>query len=87
MTPYPTPDALWMIILSMEHSINHVYTNEKFDSMYGWYDSNVQNMWKIAFFVVVIFDDFWDLWWPDMTPYPTPDALCMIMLSTQSIMY
>ena len=49
-TPYPSPGTLWMIILSMEHSINHVCTNEKFDSMYGWYGSNAQNMWKIAFF-------------------------------------
>ena len=28
---------------------------------------------KNTFFV--IFDYFWDLWSPDMTPYPTPDAL------------
>ena len=44
MTPYPTPDTLCIIILSMEHSINDVCTNEKFDSMYGWYGSNAQNM-------------------------------------------
>ena len=30
-------------------TLNHVCTNEKFDSMYGWYGSNAQNMWKIAF--------------------------------------
>ena len=29
----------------------------------------------------VTFDDFWDLWSPKMTAYPTPDALCLIILS------
>ena len=110
-TQYPSPDTLWMTILSLGHSImcvpkrnliqcmgdmalmaimcekwpilcdflwffgplearwdpifftrrhmndyfifwtlNLVCTNEKFDSMYGWYGSNAQNMWKIANF-------------------------------------
>ena len=31
---------------------------------------------------------FWDLWSPDMSPYPTPDALWMIILSLEhSIIY
>ena len=68
-------------------TFHNVCTNEKFDSMYGWYGSNAQNMWKIAF-LFVIFDDFWDLWCPDMTPYLTPDALWMIILSLgHSTMY
>jgi len=31
-------------------TLNPVCNNEKFDSMYGWYGSNPQNMWKIANF-------------------------------------
>ena len=121
-TPYPSPDTLWMIILSLGHSImcvskrnliqymgdmalmaimcekwpifmwflmifwtfgvqmgpisftrrpmndyfifgtlNPVCNNEKLDSMYGWYGSNAQNMWKIANFgrfLMII----WALW-------------------------
>ena len=119
--PCPSPDTLWMIILSLGHSImyvpkrnliqcmgdmalmaimcekwpifmwflmifwtfgvqmgpisftrrpmndyfifgtlNLVCTNEKFDSMYGWYGSNAQNMWKIANFgwFLMIFGPF-----------------------------
>ena len=58
-------------------TLNHVCTKEKFDSMYGWYGSNGHYMWNI----LVIFDDFLDLWRPDGTPYPSPDALWMIILS------
>ena len=68
-------------------TLNPVCNNEKFDSMYGWYGSNAQNMWKIANFGL-FFDDFWDLWSPERTLYPTPDALWMITLSLgHSIMY
>ena len=35
-------------------TLKHVCTNQKFDSMYGWYGYCAQNMWKIA-----IFCDFW----------------------------
>ena len=40
--------------------LNHVCTNEKFDSMYGWYGSNAKNMWKIANFwwFLMIFGPF-----------------------------
>ena len=36
MTPYGTPNALWMIILSLGN-IHCVCSNDKFDSMYWWY--------------------------------------------------
>ena len=66
---------------------NHVYTNETFYSMYGWYGSNVHYMWKIVNFWWFLID-FWDLWSPDRTPDPTPDALWKIVLSLEhSIMY
>ena len=41
-------------------TLNLVCTNEKFDSMYGWYGSNAQNMWKIANFgrFLMIFGPF-----------------------------
>ena len=41
-------------------TLNHVCTNEKFDSMYGWYGSNAQNMWKIVNFgwFLMIFGPF-----------------------------
>ena len=41
-------------------TLSHVCTNEKFDSMYGWYGSNAQNMWKIANFgrFLMIFGPF-----------------------------
>ena len=41
-------------------TLNYVFTNEKFDSMYGWYGSNAQNMWKIANFgrFLMIFGPF-----------------------------
>ena len=41
-------------------TLNHVCTNEKFDSMYGWYGSNAQNMWKIANF---------GWFWPRASPF------------------
>ena len=31
-------------------TLNHVCTNEKFNSMHGWYGSNAQNIWKTANF-------------------------------------
>ena len=76
-------------ILSKQHindyllwdtTLNRVCSNDKFASMHGWYGFNAQIMWKICNFLV-IFDDFWDLWSPDRTPDPTPDALWMIILS------
>ena len=51
MNPYPTSDALWMIILSLGHSILNAM---KFDSMYGWYGYYAKNVLKIG-----IFYDFW----------------------------
>ena len=43
---------------------------------------------RIANFLGLKKNNFWDLWSPDMTPYPTPDALWMIVLSLgHSIMY
>ena len=68
-------------------TLNPVCNNEKFDSMYGWYCSNAQNMWKIAnfgWFLMI----FWALWSPGGTPYPSPDTLWMIILSFgHSIIY
>ena len=44
--------------------------------------------WPISIQFWVVFGDFWDLWRPDMIPYPTPDALWMIILSLgHSTMY
>ena len=68
-------------------ALNHVCTKVKFDLMYGWYGSNGHYVWKMANFYV-IFDDFLDLWRPDGTPYSSPDALWMIILSFgHSILY
>ena len=59
---------IWPHILSRHHindyfifwTLNRVCSNDKFDSMHGWYGFNAQIMWKICHFWV-IFYDFWDL--------------------------
>ena len=38
-------------------------------------------IWENSQFLVFFLDGFWDLWSSDMTPYPTPDALWIIILS------
>ena len=76
--PYPSPDALRMIILSLGHSILYVTMRNLIQCM-----GDMALMPKICensqFWVV--FDDFRDLWSSDMTPYPTPDALWLIISS------
>ena len=69
-------------------TLNHVCTNEKFDSMYGWYGSNPQNMWKMANFYVMFYD-FLDLWSPDGTHilHQTPYEWLFYLWDTQSCMY
>ena len=60
--PYKWLSYLW------DTTLNRVCSNDKFDSMHGWYGFNAQIMWKICNFFV-IFDDLWDLCSPYMTPY------------------
>ena len=47
----------WLI---QHWEFHNVCTNEKFDSMYGWYGSNAKKMWKIANFglFLMIFGTF-----------------------------
>ena len=71
-------------------TLNHVCTNEKFDSMYRWYGStsNAQNMWKIANFFV-IFDDFCDFFGAQKGPHillQTPYEWLFYLWDTQSCM-
>ena len=148
-TQYPSPDTLWMTILSLGHSImcvpkrnliqcmgdmalmaimcekwpifmwflmifwtfgvqmgpisftrrpmndyfifgtlNPVFTNEKFDSMYGWYGSNAQNMWKIANFgrFLKIFGPFGAQVGPNIL-LQTPYEWQFYLWDTQSCVY
>ena len=49
-------------------TLNHVCTKETFDSMYGWYGSNGNYMWKIA--------NFGDFWWFFGPLEPRWDPIC-----------
>ena len=77
---------IWPHILS-SHPINYHFTfvtlhyacsNEKFDSMYGWYGCNFSNRWKIAIFVWfwLIFGTFGAHIWPHILfSHPINDHL------------
>ena len=85
-TLYPTPDALWMFTLSLGHSIMYVPMKNLIQCM-----GDMALMPKICEkrqFLCDFWWFLWDIWSPDMTPYATPDAIWMIILSLgHSIVY
>ena len=82
--PYPSPDALWMIILSLGHSILYVTMRNLIQCMGDI--ALMPKIWENSHFCY--FWWFLDHWSPDMTPYATPDAIWMIILSLgHSIVY
>ena len=66
----------------------HVYTNETFYSMYGWYGSNAHYMWKIANFgwFLMIFWTFGAQMGPHIL-HQTPYEWLFYLWDTQSCMY
>ena len=81
---YLIPDALWMIALSLGHSIMYVPMRNLIQCM-----DDMVIVPKICennqFFV--IFDDLWDLWSPYMTPYSilAPYKWLFYLLDTQIV--
>ena len=70
MTPYPTPVALWIIILSLRHSIINVpMVNliQCMDNMTAMAKIYLKNRSFLGDFL-----DFWGLWSPDINPHTTP---------------